>query len=522
MDNNQGKIYISNNQRIAKNTAMLYFRQIVVLAVSLYTSRLVLSALGAEEYGVYQVVGGFVTMFNVISGAFTVAITRFMSHECISENPNDIQKCYSTALVIQTTIGMVICLLIATVGVWYVKNIMVLPEGRTSAALIVLACSAITFFVSLISIPFNALIIANERMQAFAYIGLAEACNKLLIAFVILKASNARLILYGGLMMLSSVIVLLLQIIYCKRYFRNACRFSLSLDKGMIHSMLNFISWAFLGNASVLIKTQGVNMVMNYFGGTIVNAARGIANSVSNAVTGFTNNYIQAIQPQITKLCSANQRKQMTTLIFLSTRFSFFLMLIFILPIFKNLEYILHLWLGQDIPEYTMIFIVMTLLEALVDSIGKPMLYGVLATGEIRNYEIILSVIYTSSLPLSFLSLKMGLPIIAVYEITITLTAMVVILLIWQSKITYGLSIKQLFSTVILRIGLVTLISGGVAYILHVSMSNLFIKLVVESFLIVSVTGGCILFIGFNQKERNKLFLFIKSRLKIKHNRTKM
>lgn len=518
MDNNREKMNISNNQRIAKNTLMLYIRQIVILAVSLYTSRLVLNALGAEEYGIYQVVGGFVAMFNIVSGAFTVAVTRFMSHEYISENPDDIRKCYSTALIIQAATGTTVCLLIATVGVWYVKNIMVLPEGRIGAALIVLAFSAITFFISLLCIPFNSLIIANERMQAFAYIGLAEACIKLLIAFVILKASDARLILYSGLMMLSSLTVLLLQVIYCKRYFRSACRFTFSLDKGMIRSMLSFISWAFLGNGSVMIKTQGVNMVMNYFGGPIVNAARGIANSVSNAVTSFTNNYIQAIQPQITKLCSANQKKQMTELIFLSTRFSFFLMLIFILPIYKNLDYILRIWLGKNIPKYTMIFIVMALLETLIDSIGKPMLYGVLATGKIRNYEILLTVIYTSSLPLSFISLKNGMPMIAVYVIAIILTAMVVILLIWQSKMTYGLSIKQLFSTVILRIFLVTLILGSFTYILHVPISNLFFKLVVESLFIVIVTIGCILLIGFNRKERNKLFSFIKNKIKRIHN----
>lgn len=514
MDSNPKGMDISNNRRIAKNTAMLYIRQIIVLAVSLYTARLVLKALGAEEYGIYQVVGGFVAMFNIISGAFTVAITRFMSYEYISENPDDVRKIYSTALIIQAATGLVIGLLIATVGVWYVKNIMVLPEGRTDAALIVLAFSAITFFIGLITIPFNSLIIANERMQVFAYIGLAEAGIKLLIAFIILKAPDAKLILYGGLMMLSSAIVFLLQVIYCKRYFKSACRFSLTLDKGMIRSMLNFISWAFLGNASVMIKTQGITMVINYFGGTVVNAARGIANNVSNAVTSFTNNYIQAIQPQITKLCSANQKKQMSELIFLSTRFSFYLMIIFILPIFKNLDYILHLWLDQDIPDYTTIFIVMTLLEALVDSIGKPMLYGILATGKIRNYEIVLTIIYTSSLPLSILSLKMGMPMIGVYVITIVLTFMVVLLLIWQSKKTYALSIGQFIKSVVSRICLVTLLSGGFTYLIHIPLDSLFFKLVVESILIVGMTGICILFIGVNGEERRELLSFFKRKIK--------
>ena len=177
MNKNQQKKEISNNHRIAKNTVMLYIRQVIVLAVSLYTSRLVLKALGAEEYGIYQVVGGFVAMFNIISGAFTVAITRFMSHEYISENSDDVRKCYSTALIIQMMTGMTIVLLVGTVGVWYVKNVMVLPEGRTDAALIVLGFSAASFFISLICIPYDSLIIANERMQAFAYIGLAEALS---------------------------------------------------------------------------------------------------------------------------------------------------------------------------------------------------------------------------------------------------------------------------------------------------------------------------------------------------------
>lgn len=502
---------ISNNQRIAKNTAMLYIRQILILAVGLYTSRLVLNALGTDDYGIYQVVGGFVAMFNIVSGAFTVAITRFMSHEYVSEDPDDVSRCYSTALMIQTALGLIICLLVATVGVWYVRNIMVLPEGRTGDALVVLVFSAVTFFINLLSSPFNALIVANERMQAFAYIGLAEAAVKMLIAVIILRIAGARLIVYGGLMMLSSLMVLLLYIVYCKKHFEE-CRFVLAVNRNMLKSMLGFISWAFLGNGSVIIKTQGVNMVLNYFGGTAVNAARGIANTVNGAVVGFINNYIQAIQPQITKLCSVRQKDKMIDLICLSTKCSYFLMLFFCLPILKNLEYILQLWLGQ-VPDFTVDFLIMTLLESLIQSLGNPMLYGILATGEIKTYEILLSIIYVSSLPLSYIALKQGYPMISAYFITVILTALVHILLVLQSQKTYGLTIVTFIKRVSMRVAAVTMPAGLLVYMVRIPVGNRFVELVLETALSVAVTGVCVLLLGINARERNALFSFIRKKL---------
>ncbi len=498
---------ISNNRRIAKNTVILYMRQILILAINLYTSRLVLNALGTDDYGIYQVVGGFVSMFNIISGAFTVAITRFMSREYVSRDPDDVSRCYSVSLMIQSGLGIIISILIATVGVWYVKNIMVLPKGRTNDALIVLAFSAAAFFISLISSPFNALIVANERMQAFAYIGLAEAGFKLFVAFVILKASRIRLIIYGALMMFASLMVLILYFGYCKKHFRE-CRFIWAVDKRMLKSMLGFISWAFLGNGSVVIKNQGVNMVLNYFGGTAVNAARGIANSVNSAVVGFSNNFIQAIQPQITKLCSVNQKKKMIDLICLSTKCSFFLLLIFCLPILKNLQYILYLWLGQ-VPDFTVVFLVMTLLESLIQSLGNPMLYGILATGKIKIYEILLSIIYVSSLPLSYAVLKLGYPMVSAYYVTVMLAMALHILLVMQSRKTYGLSLAVFIKRVILRIAATAAPAAVLVYLISFPVESRFAQLVLETVFSIAATGTCILLFGISGKERNALFSFV-------------
>lgn len=509
--NNEEIQKISNNQKIFKNTMMLYIRQIIIMVVGLYTSRLVLNALGTDDYGIYQVVGGFVAMFNIISGAFTAAITRFMSHEYASQNSDDISNCYSTSLIIQIFLGTIISVLISTVGVWYVRNVMVLPEGRTNDAMIVLLFSAVTFFISLISTPFNALIVANERMQAFAYIGLAEAVVKMLIAFIIFRIANIRLIVYGMLMMFSSLMVLLLYILYCKRHFKE-CKFALKIDRNLLRNMFGFIGWAFLGNGSVVIKNQGVNMVLNYFGGTTVNAARGVANSVNNAVVSFANNFTQAVQPQITKLCSTNQKKKMIELVSMSTKCSYFLMLIFCVPIIKNLRNILQLWLGY-VPDFSVSFLTFTLLESLVSSLGNPMLYGILATGKIRTYEILLSIIYILSLPMSYLVLKQGAPMIGAYVVTLVLTIAVHFLLVIQSKLTYGYSMKEYLLKVMLKVTAVTVPACFVAYFLNIPIQKGLISLVLETALSMFVTTVCIWVFGLSKNERKMLTGFIKEKL---------
>ena len=510
MSDCSGKMDIRSNRRIAKNTAMLYIRQILILAVGLYTSRLVLNALGTTDYGIYQVVGGFVMLFNIVSGAFSVAITRFMSHEYVSRNPNDVSRCFSTAMVIQGGLGIIICLLIATLGVWYVKHVMVLPEGRIEDAMIVMAFSAIAFFAGLINIPFNALIVANERMQAFAYIGLAEAVIRLLVALAILKVAHARLIVYGALTLLSSLIILMLYILYCKKHFKE-CRFVKTVDKGMLKSMSGFISWAFLGNGSVVVKDQGVNMVLNYFGGTTVNAARGIANSVNGSVVSFTQNYIRAIQPQITKLYSAGQRNDMCDLIFMSTKYSFFLMLMFCLPILKNLEYILFLWLGQ-LPDYTVGFLTMTLLASLVSSLSEPMLYGILATAKIKTYEILLTITYVSSLPLCYLVLKLGGPMISAYYIVLILTIFVQILVTVMSKKTYGLSLTDFAKRVIVRVGAVAVPAALTVYLVRIPVESHFLELLLETLFSIIVTGGCVWLFGLGKGERLALSSFVRQK----------
>ncbi len=509
-ENNVGT-YENDRGRIARNTVFLYFRQMLTMAVGLYTSRVILNALGVDDYGIYNVVGGFVSMFNVISGAFSVAITRFMAYAHGNGGTDRLRKCYSSAMIIQTALGTFICLLLATVGIWYVVNIMVLPRGRTVAALWVLLFSAVSFFISLISIPYNAMIIAHEHMQAFAYIGIAEAVLKLTVAIIVKYSPWDRLILYSSLMVLSAVMVWMLYAAYCRKHFEE-CHFLGEFDCSLFKEMMAFVSWAFLGNGAVVLKDQGINMIMNLFGGTVVNAARGISQSINNAVQSFTNNFIQAIQPQITQLYASDNRESMLDLVYRSCRYAYYLMLILCLPMIKNIEYVLQIWLGQ-VPEYVVEFAIFTLMASLVNSIINPLLYGVLATGRIKVYEIVMSITYTSSLPLSYLALKAGYPMISVYYIILVLTATVMFILVWQSACTYELSYRKFAVNVFLRLGTVTLLSGGITYLESVHTAIRFIDFLTESAISVGVTGIMILVFGLEKNERKTLLAFMKRKI---------
>ena len=428
------------------------------MVISLYTSRVVLQTLGADDYGIYNVVGGFVTMFNVISGAFTVAISRFMAYVIGEDNEEKVGELFSTALMVQCCMGLFIVLLLATVGVWYVTNIMVLPEGRTGAALWVLAFSAISFFINLISVPYNALIVAHEHMKAYAYIAIFEAIMKLLISFAIVVSPIDKLITYSFLTVLTAAIVRLCYSIYCNKNF-TGCKFRLKVHRSMLKEMMSFVGWALLGNGAVVLRDQGTNIILNLFGGTTVNAARGIAQNVNNAVQSFVNNFMQATQPEITKLKATDQLAEMRTLIFRSCRVCYFLMLILSVPLIKNIDYVLEVWLGE-VPAYTNLFVVFTLIDSLIAALNNPLLYGMLATGKIKTYEIVMSSMCILSIPINYCLLSLGITPVYVYIVIIIIRFLIMLSLVWQSK-TYGLKWKDFILNVAARVIITTVICVG-------------------------------------------------------------
>lgn len=313
-----------NNKRIAKNTLLLYFRMLFMMVVSLYTSRVVLNALGVEDFGIYNVVGGVVAMFSMLSGSLSAAITRFITYELGTGNQENLKKIFSSAVTIQLWLAILIIFLAEAVGVWFLNVKMNIPEIRMTAANWVFQFSVLTFAVNLISVPYNASIIAHERMSAFAYISILEAIGKLAIAFLVVVSSIDRLVFYAILMCVVALIVRLAYGFYCKRHF-DECTYHFIFDKDLLKRMFGFAGWNFIGAASSILRDQGGNIIINLFAGPTVNAARGIAFQVNNAIHGFVSNFMTALNPQITKSYASGNSDYMMILICQGARLSFYM-----------------------------------------------------------------------------------------------------------------------------------------------------------------------------------------------------
>lgn len=505
---------ITDNKRIAKNTIFLYFRQILILGVSLYTVRIILKALGEEDYGIYNAIGGFVAMFNILSGALSVAISRFITYEMGQPDVTTfrLQQIFSSSLLIQFVLGIIISLLIGTFGVWFIENKMVIPSDRMEVALYVLWFSALTFFIGLLSVPYNALIIANEQMKAFAYISIVEAILKLAVAALLLIVPTDKLWLYAIAMMMVALLVRSIYAVYCKRHF-SECHFVWTFDKRLLSQIFSFSGWAFLGNGVVVLKDQGTGILLNIFGGPVVNAAQGIAMRVNAAVYSFVSNFMQASNPQITKKFAAGNLDAMQSIIVRSGKFGFYILLLILLPLCANINYVLGIWL-TEVPVHTANFVVLILLYSLVDCFVSPLLTGVLAQGNIKSYEIALTFIYLVNFISSYICLKMGMVAETVFILNIIFKACVFMTLLLHSRSKYGLSILHFFKACIIPSAIVFLISSLFVFVLpEIEAMNLG-YFVMETSAIVIFTGITIWVAGINKKERFYIMNMLKDKLK--------
>lgn len=314
-----------NNKRIAKNTLLLYFRMIIMMVVSVYTSRVNLMVLGVEDYGIYNVVGGFVTMFLMISASLNNAINRFLTFEIGRGDVKSLTRTFSASVTIQFMLAGIFLLIAETIGFWFVNSKMVIPEERLFAANFVYQFSIISFILSLITVPYNAAIISHEKMSVFAYMSIFDVFGKLTIAWSTLYAPVDKLIFFSGIIMIFSLIMRLIYGIYCKRHFEE-CRCDFVFDREMLRNMFRFAGWNLIGSASAILRDQGGNIIINLFFGPVVNAARAIAIQVNNAVSGFVNNFQMALTPQITKNYASGNYEYMFTLALQGARLSFYIL----------------------------------------------------------------------------------------------------------------------------------------------------------------------------------------------------
>lgn len=396
----------SNNKRIAKNTLLLYFRMLLMMVVTLYTSRVVLATLGVEDYGIYNVVGGVVTMFGFISGCMSTATQRYLTFELGKGRVKRLQEVFNVSILIHGIVALVILVVAETIGLWFLWNKMQIPTGRLDAAFWVYQSSVLAALIMIMSIPYNATIIAHERMSAFACISVLEVLLKLGIVYLLLLLNVDKLILYAVLIVAVQFAVRICYGWYCKCHFKET-RIRLTWNRCLIKEMLSFAGWSIVGNAAYVAYTQGINVLLNIFFGPTVNAARAISVQIQHAVNMFSQNFQTAINPQITKSYAASDYVEMYTLIYRSSKFTFFLLLFLSLPVMIETEYMLNLWLTV-VPDDTVIFTRLILCTTIIDSMANPLMVAVTATGHIRRYHIIVGGCLLSIIPLSYGVLKLG------------------------------------------------------------------------------------------------------------------
>lgn len=397
---------MADNKRIAKNTVFLYVRMLLVMGATLYTSRVVLNVLGAEDYGLYNVVGGLVTMFTFLNGSLGSATSRYITLELGRKDYERVNRVFNVALLIHIILAVLIIILAETIGLWFFYEKMTIPEERMSAAFWVYQISILTCFFSLTQVPYNAMIIANENMRIYAWVGIVESVFKLAIAFILPFAPFDTLVYYALLLCVVQISIMLFYRIYCGRNFKES-KILRYKDKTLYKEMFSYAGSDLIGNLSVLAQGQGLNILLNMFFGPVVNAARGIAYQVQGAVTQFSNNFMTAVRPQIIKSYAEGDINGMMRLVKDSSCFSFYLMWLICLPIFLETNYILSLWLGEY-PEHSVSFLRLVLILCLIQTLKTPRTTVFHATGHIQRINIVVGSILCGVLPVAYLLLKFG------------------------------------------------------------------------------------------------------------------
>lgn len=486
-----------------------------MMGVSLYTSRVVLRVLGFEDYGLYNVVGGIVTMFTFLNGSLGAATSRYITFELGKKNYERLSKVFNTAFVIHVLIALIIVLLAETVGLWFFYNKMTIPPERLDAAFWVYQISIVSCFFSLTQVPYNATIIAHENMKIYAYVGVVEVLLKLAIVYMLMISPIDRLVFYAAMLCVLQIGIMLFYRYYCNRHFPS-CKLRIYKDRGLFKEMFSYAGYDLIGNISVFAQGQGLNLLLNVFFGPTVNAARGIAYQVQGAVTQFSGNFMTAVKPQIIKLYAEGNPDEMMKLVKQSSCFSFCLLWLITLPIFLETDYILRLWLG-DYPDHTVMFLRLILVICLIQAIKTPRTTVFHATGHIKWSNIIVGTILCMVFPLGYVSLKLGGEPESVFwmaNATMVLSEIASVLVL-RRYLQY--SVRDYLLNVhgrCLLVAGVSLLVPGLLY--DKLMEESFVRLVVTCVLTTVSVAVTSLYLGMDRHTRNKLVQIVKSKLKIR------
>ncbi len=490
-----------SNARLAKNTLLLYFRMLITMGVGLYTSRITLSVLGVSDYGINNVVGGVVTMASFLNAGLAAATQRFISYEIGRADKERLGKVFSSSLLIHSLIAVVIFLVAETVGLWFVNNCLNIDATRMTAANWVYQCSILSFMVSIISVPYNACIVAHERMSAFSYISILEAALKLVVAFSLMYILMDKLILFGLLGLAVSVIIRLCYGTYCKRHFEE-CSAKFSMDRQLLREMSAFSGWSMFGNLGFIGRDQGANVILNIFTGTALNAARGIGLQVSSLVNQFSTNFTMAMNPQITKSYAAGDMGKCSNLVYEGAKFSFFLLAVISIPVIINADYILTLWLGTA-PPYTSQFLTLSLVVAMLYCLTGTVTTAIQATRRLKTFQLGICVLLFCELPFVWLILKNGLPpyLVMIPQIVSSVIAILFRFYLLKRYVPMFRWTRYVFDVLLRSTAVIALCVMLAGYIKQ-QFTDSFLHLIVTSLISVALTAVMIYLLGLNSKEK--------------------
>lgn len=475
---------------------------VIVLLISLYTTRVVLKVLGVEDYGVYNVVCGFVSMFAFLNTSMSNGIQRFFNYELGKNGIEGANKVYVTSLLIQALLAFVVIVLVESFGLWYLHNKMVIPDDRVFAAEFVFQFSVLGFLFIIMQAPYTASVMAHEKMDFYAVVSILDALLKLGMVLILPYLTGDKLILYGVVMLLINIVNFLLYFIYSKRHF-SEIRLKKYFEKGLFKSMLGFSGWNLFGSFSGIMQEQGINLVINFFFGPIVNAARGVAAQVNAGLEGFVNNITIPVRPQVVQSYARGDSSRMMNLTFSISKLSCCFLMMMAIPVSVEIEYVLRIWLGDNVPEHAAAFTVIVLFSSLVSNLNAAISNVVHATGNMKSYQFWSSLVKISSVPIAFVVLKYyEQPELALLVVFVCRTAGHIVGLFIVRNLV-NLSLRQYLLKVVLPITLVLILTLGVSLPVHFSMDEGFIRLMVVTIVGVATAGLSLYYIALEKNERN-------------------
>ncbi len=502
---------ISDNKRIAKNTIFLYIRMMVVMLVSLFTSRVILNTLGATDYGIYNVVGGIVTIVSFLNSALGASTSRFLTFALGEKNIQKQKSTFGACLNLHIGIALLVLILGETVGLWFFYEKMVIPDERMVAAFWVYQFSILTTMVSFTQVPYNASLIAHEEMSIYAYVGLYEAISRLIISYLITISPIDKLVFYGLLLLINTIVVQLFYRWYAVKHFEE-CRFSLVKDKVLYKRLLSYGGWDLFGNLALVCQGEGVNLLLNVFFGPVVNAARAIAFQIQGAVTQFVSNFMTAVRPQVIKNYAEGNVDKMYTMTFYAAKFSYILMLALVVPIIYEIRFILGIWLGDAVPDETALFAVIVLMTYTWRTFHIAALMPYHAIGKIKTGNVTIGSLMIATLPIGYVLFKCGCPAYSVFLAIFAVEIVSMFAIYWLIHRYEYFPYKYVFTKILIPCGLVTVFTMIVpAFITHL-MNDGWARLIIvgistEFSLLLSA-----LYLGLNKEERTRIFSFIKNK----------